>query len=102
MRTGTPSAVVSSTACSGSRPATGGTCASSAARSTAGSSGPRGGAGKVARTFAISGCSVMASDPRRRAGRLLAGEDVLELVLGPAVAGDALQLVGDRLAGGLV
>ena len=34
--------------------------------------------------------------------RLLAGEDVVDLVLGPALAGDPLQLVGHGLAGGLV
>src|SRR3954470_18610036 len=69
-----------------------------------GSSGPGGGAGSWASTLAISGCSVMPSSPRSvprglLGGGLLAGEDVLELVLGPAVPRDALQLVGHRLAG---
>src|SRR5690606_1018966 len=40
---------------------------------------------------------------RGRLGRgLLAGEDLADLVLGPALAGDALKLVGDRLADLLV
>ena len=40
--------------------------------------------------------------PPRPSRRLLAGEDVVDLVLAPALTGDPLQLVGDRLAVGLV
>src|SRR6478609_1920779 len=96
-------AVASSTACSGSRSSSGGTCAASPARMASGFNGPGGGGGRVPRILAISGCSDIGSGLCHGGGLLglwlLAREDVVDLFFAPALAGDALQLVGDGLAG---
>ena len=48
------------------------------------------------------GGSVLLDDPHLAGGGLLAGEDLVDLALAPALPGDPLQFVGDGLAFGLV